>query len=161
MTGGGGHSRWPTRRRLGRLGLLSWLPGMHDSSRQWLGRTFVIRDKHSSGARECGLADLLRAAVPDGLSLPHLRLNIFVWFYTYIFEKSCNTRIPVHESCGPAVPDRCRTGVGPTLQASGRFRPGCDVLRHAHWNMEANDGTLWTALVGISGVTSCWWWCLR
>ena len=60
---------------------------------------------------------------------------------------TCNTRIPMHESCGPAVADRCRTGVGPMLQASGRFRPGCDVLRHVHWDMEANDGTLWTALV--------------
>ena len=37
----------------------------------------IIRDKHSSGARECGLADLLQATVPDGLSLPHLHLNIF------------------------------------------------------------------------------------
>ena len=35
-----GHSRWPAQRRLGRLMLLSWLPGLHDSSRQWLGRTF-------------------------------------------------------------------------------------------------------------------------
>ena len=121
----------------------------------------ILRDKHSSGAWECGLVDLLRAAVPDGLSLPHLHLNIFVWFYTYIFEYSCNTRIPVHGSCGPAVVDQCRTGVSLTLQASGWFRPGCDVLRHAHWDMEENDGTLWTALVdGISGVTSCWWWCL-
>ena len=51
------------------------------------------------------------------------------------------------ESCGPAVADRCRTGVGSMLQASGRFRPGCDALRHTHWDKEANDVTLWTALV--------------
>ena len=37
---GGGHSRWPARRRLGRLRLLLWLPALHDSLRQWLGRTF-------------------------------------------------------------------------------------------------------------------------
>ena len=53
----------------------------------------------------------------------------------------------MHESCGPAVADRCRAGVGLMLLASGRFRPGCDVLRHAHRDMEANNGILWTALV--------------
>ena len=59
----------------------------------------------------------------------------------------CLTCVPVHKSCGPAVADRCRAGVGPMLQASGRFRPCCDVLRHAHWGMEANDRILLTALV--------------
>ena len=58
----------------------------------------------------------------------------------------------MHESCGPAVADRCRTSVGLMLQESGRLRPGCDVLRHAHWVVEANDEKLWTALV-----TSCVW----
>ena len=41
----------------------------------------------------------------------------------------------------------CRCWIFYHIFTSGRFRPGCGVLRHTHWDMEANDGILWTALV--------------
>ena len=137
-----GHSRWPARRRLRRLRLLLWLPRLHES--RGGGALSILQDKHSSGARECGLADLLRAAVPDGLSLPHLHLNIF--FYDFIFIY-LNSRVIHTYQCTTPVNLLWRTGVGPMLQPSNRFRPSCGVLPHAHWDMEANDGILWTALV--------------
>ena len=103
----------------------------------------ILRDKYSLGAQECGLVDLLRAAVPDGLSLPHLHSNIILMFILIYL----NSRVIPAYKCTNPVDLPCHAGVGLMLKASGRFRPGCGVLPHAHCNMEENDEILWTALV--------------
>ena len=151
---GGGHSRWPALRCLGRLRLLLWLPALHDSLQQWLCRTFDSLELNTlRGLESVAWQICCRLPCQMGCHCLIFILIFFLWFHTYIFEQSCNTRIPVHKSCGPAVADPCRDSIGLMLQVSGRFRPGCDVLRHAHWDTEANDGTMWTALVT--------WYCWR
>ena len=109
----------------------------------------ILRDKHSSGARECGPADLLRAAVLDGLSLPHLHLNIYfsmiLYVYIWIVMWYMHSSARILWTCrGGPVTGRRRsdaTSIGPIparLWCAGT---------HAHWDIEANDGILWTALV--------------
>ena len=70
----------------------------------------ILRDKQSLGARECGLTDLLRAAVPDGLSLPHLHLNIFLYDFILIY---LNSRVIHVYQCTNPVDLPWRTGAGP------------------------------------------------
>ena len=73
----------------------------------------------------------------------------FIWiffFYDFIFIY-LNSRVIHTYQCTTPVNLLWRTGAGPMLQPSNRFRPSCGVLPHAHWDMEANDGILWTALV--------------
>ena len=101
----------------------------------------ILRDKHSSGGSRVwpgGFVAGCRARWAVTAS------SSFVYDFILIYLKS---RVIHAYRCTNPVDLPWRTGVGPMLQASGRFRPGCDVLRHTHWDKEANDVTLWTALV--------------
>ena len=125
----------------------------------------ILRDKHSLGARECGLADLLRTAVPDGLSLPHLHLNIF-FMILYLNILYLNSRVIHAYKCTNSVDLPCLTGAGPASVRCYKHRADsgpvvvcCDTPTRIWKQMMEYCELHW--LHSISGVTSCWWWCLR
>ena len=121
----------------------------------------ILWDIHTSGARECGLADLLRAAGPDGLSLPRLHLNIFL----YDFILYLNSSVIHAYQCTNPVDLPWWTGAGLASvwcylhrANSGPVVMWCDTPTGI-WKQMMEYCTLhW--LHGVSGVTSCWWWCL-
>ena len=75
---------------------------------------------------------------------------IFMLIYLYTDNyNSCITRKPVQYTCGPAVPGRCRPGIGPRRFASDRSGIGSGALRHARMGIknESNDDK--TTLVAL------------
>ena len=84
-----GHSRWPAWHRLCRLRLPFCCPNCMIACDSGCIALSNLRGKHSSGARVWDLADLLQAPMPDGLSLPHLHLNLFFSWFILIYWNSC------------------------------------------------------------------------
>ena len=98
----------------------------------------ILRDKHSSGARECGLAVLLQAAVPDGLSLSHLHWNIFLYDFILIYLNSCVIHVY-----------QCTNPVDLSWRTGGRRSDATSV--------GLTPARLWCAPTRPLGYGSKWW----